>query len=412
MQQRMQQQHQRLQQHQRMQQQQGMRHIIRNLQVAHAPNPATNRCNNAQYPVSGQKRKATDRTNDLLCSLALSPRCRQATAAAAAATITSPAPGLPSAPANLEGAFARIREPANAANNMSGSSTDSGDDGPRTPLEKRLFLELQQMGFQDKKECLEGIRKVMAEASADEPPTTDAVMLAIIVEREENALSKDMDAARILSEQETKKTSEELREVRRLEQEERLLGATYTEFLNPTKAEDHKLMFPTSWLLRHPPSKTLLTDIVNNRDLTETKKSLIGLLRLERKSRQWYAGDFAKPYFTWVIGKRLLAATGSNELKLEMDKIVAETEEATSLPSKQDRDGKPLVMVKARDDYPSTKQPAGESSTAEDKKGTAASAVENDDDDSDIIELTEEEIRQLQAKCAKGKLKSTEEINL
>ena len=197
-----------------------------------------------------------------------------------------------------------------------------------------------------------------------------------------------------------KDTAELLREKRKLEEDDRLLHATYAEWLDPKSSEDQKLMFPRSWLLRHKPSKALLMDIVNNRDLTEAKKSLIQLLKLEIKARLWYAEDFAKPYFTCVVAKRLLNASSEN-LKKEIDDIEEEAKQATSLPSKQDKDGKPHIFIKAKEEN-STAQAPGESTTAEDDDG----------DDSDIEVLTEEEVRQIQAKSTKNKPKQSTQVVL
>ena len=331
---------------------------------------------------SPKKRKASDSAD----------RNRVATNPAAAAAVNPWADDVPAVAA----AASTITAAASASSSNSNTPADATQ--PQSMVEMRILSELSQMGFPDKKECLDAIRHEVANSA--QTPTSDMVMMAIITQREENEEAKKMDQARLLSEQDNKDTAELLREKRKLEEDDRLLHATYAEWLDPKSSEDQKVMFPRSWLLRHKPSKGLLMDIVNNRDLTEAKKSLIQLLKLEKKARLWYAEDFAKPYFTCVVAKRLLNASSEN-LKKEIDDIEEEAKQATSLPSKQDKDGKPHIFIKAKEEN-STAQAPGESTTAEDDDG----------DDSDIEVLTEEEVRQIQAKSTKNKPKQSTQVVL
>ena len=267
------------------------------------------------------------------------------------------------------------------------------DETPKSAVELKILSELSQMGFPDKQECREAIRHAVANSAAT--PTSDTVMLAIITKREEDEEAKKMDQARLLSEQDLNTSTvdgEELRERQRAAAEEKLLQATYTQWLEPESNADHKLMFPGSWLLCNKPSKSLIMDIVNNRDRTEAKKSLVKLLRLEKKAKQWYAVDFAKPYFTCVVGKRLLDAA-PEKVKTEIDEIAAEAEEAMlGLKCNQEKDGRPKLFIRAREEYP-VAQAAGESTSAENADGG----------DSDIEVLTEEEVRKIQAENAEKK---------
>ena len=361
------------------------------------PNPATARSNgkptpaatgsvennspNRNVPVVGATLNPWDDDVPRGLEAAVGPESAAAASVVAAASRSSTGPTA-----------AELSAAMGVALSNTAFSAGPPDEMPQSTVEIRILLELSQMGFPDKKECLEAIRHAVANSA--ETPSSETVMLAIISKREEDEEAKKMDQARLLSEQDLNNGNvdgEELRERQRAAAEEKLLQATYTQWLEPESNADRKLMFPGSWLLCNKPSKSLIMDIVNNRDRTEVKKSLIKLLRLEKNAKQWYAVDFAKPYFTCVVGKRLLDAA-PEKIKSEIDEIAAEAEEAMSYPWKQDKDKRPKLYIRAREEYPAA-QAAGESTSAEDDGGG----------DSDIEVLTEEEVREIQAKSAEKK---------
>jgi len=264
----------------------------------------------------------------------------------------------------------------------------SPEEASKKMLEIQIWTELRQMGFPEehKQECSDAVRRALEAGGA--PPTSDSVMMEIITridnaqgenDIDEAEYARQMDQARLLSEQDKHNESQQLREQRAQEQEERILNATFGELSNPQKAEDCKLFFPESWLLRYEPSKALLTDVVNNRAKSDVKKSLIKLLNREKKALRWYDRGVPKAFFTSVVGQRLLNVGGVDAaaLKKEVEEIDALVERATSLPSEQNSDLVPNIFVEAQKEF--TDQAPGES--------TCSGPAADDDSDDDIVVL-------------------------
>ena len=198
-----------------------------------------------------------------------------------------------------------------------------------------------------------------------------------------------MDIARELSEKESRREGELLREQREQDKEETLMNATLAELRDPP-TDHQRLMFPKSWLLRHKGCNNLLVQIIDQQK-SETKKVLLKILKMEKNCKQWYNGDLPKYYFTFEIGKRLLAAHAKGdpkELETEMGRIHVELQEGTGLSKHQNDNGVPLIFEAAKKDYGPSDQTAGENT--------------GDDDDDSIVVLDDDQVQQLRAGNAGG----------
>jgi hypothetical protein len=280
-------------------------------------------------------------------------------------------------------ALAAVFQESIGSTGSAGSSlSDTSAVSPGSLLqldEQRILTELkQQWGFSDDKECVDAIQRVKRQSAA---LTTDAVMLEIISQREEAEETKKMDLARLASELDSREESQRLRDQRKQDDEEKILNATYQEMKNPSSAENKRLMFEFSWLLRYEDCAPLLLEIADKQTHRTTKRSLIQLLQKERDAKKWYNNDLPKSWFTFVAGKRILdafAKGGTEALMKELDFLTEEVNEATCLQSQQNKEGIPLIFLNAKDQH----QPPTE--TGDDN---------NDDSDDDIKVLDEAEIR-------------------
>lgn len=286
-------------------------------------------------------------------------------------------------PRRSAGGAGRPSNAAAAANPAQGTNTN-GDCESLFPVESRIMGQLQQMGFTDKKEMIEAIRRAVEKAGDGDAPTSEQVMMDIVTAREEGDEAKKMDEARKRSEQTNQEESQRLRDKRKQDNQQLVLDATFEQLRNPTGAENHKLMFPESWLMRHEECVNLLTGVANEKKYLEAKKVLIEILKLEKNCKNWYkAGDLPKYYFTFEVGKRLLTAYQAGDAEAlcqEMKAILGETEKGILLWTSDDI---PPILQKAKDEYQDDSQAAGQDTR---------------DDDDEIVVLTKEEVQQMQDK--------------
>ena len=193
--------------------------------------------------------------------------------------------------------------PPVAATLPSGSHADlfrafNSDDGsvPRNELEARLLHELLAMGFQDRVEILDSIRRLSANSPPTHPPTADTVMIDIITGREEAEEARKMDMARQQSEQTRKAEAKRLREALQQEKIAARRAASWDQWMQEA---DH---YVNSWILgiirgqvEHAVSKS-----------ATLKDSLLDLLELEKKARKWYGHRLPRTYFQKEVAPRLM----------------------------------------------------------------------------------------------------------
>lgn len=285
-------------------------------------------------------------------------------------------------PRRVSGGAGGPQSAAAAANPSQGTNTNDPGES-LTPVETRIMGQLQQMGFTDKKEMIDAIRRAVEKAGDGDAPTSEEVMLDIVTAREEADEAKKMDEARKRSEQTNQEESQRLRDKRKQDSQQLVLDATFEQLRNPTGAENHKLMFPESWLLRYEECVNLLTDVANEKKYLEAKKVLIEILKLEKNCKKWYkAGELPKYYFTFEVGKRLLTGNEAGDpqaLCQAMQKILDEGNQGILICTEDI----PPILQKAKDEYQDDSQAAGQ---------------DTGDDDDEIILMTKEEVEQMQAR--------------
>ena len=207
------------------------------------------------------------------------------------------------------------------ANSNNSEASGNDNSGPRSPQEAKLFLELTQMGFQDRDEVLNAIRHFTDNSNNDDTTgsgsssdtvgvgsvTSEQVMMWIISQREEAEEAKKMDLARFQSEELRKEQAE-----RRKQEKENRIGSASLDVLAQT-------MFPKSWVLKRMAAAAdiggrncgsmhaLVVQVVQRalKDSTDDttkasvslKKTLIQLLELEKNALKWYNCLVPRAYF-------------------------------------------------------------------------------------------------------------------
>ena len=194
-------------------------------------------------------------------------------AAAAARYPNNPWPPTPAA-------TAAATSPPGSQNRQQQSATQfnkSSESMPHNPEEGRLLAELTQMGFPNRVEILEAIRRQPPEGR-----TADVVMMDMISHREEMEEAKKMDEARLMSEQDKDEQSRKLK----VEKEEALTKANSVEAL-------HRV-FPQSWILE---DESMIKDFIGNVNERSFMNECKKLLNFEKLSLQWYGSVLPKYYF-------------------------------------------------------------------------------------------------------------------
>ena len=321
------------------------------------------------------------------------------------------------APNSAEGSAAA---PAASPSSLAANSSSSNNDGslPRTPLEIKLLMELQQMGFQDRSEVLNAIRHFTEKTNGNSnsgndsgsagatdnggPVTSDEVMMWIITQREELEEAKKMDLARLQSEALRKEQAER----RKQEKENRLESASLDDL--------GQAIFPNSWVLKLMKSaarsdngdrncgsvyslveqaiqQTLKDNNGGNAECsTALKNILIELLQYEQDARKWYNCLMPRAYFEkWC--QELMdrydchpeshSFTASSDsppscllswMKTQLESEVKHLQSAMFSLSEQ-KGGVPIIFIKAHDE-------------ACKKNGGYSNGKSDDDDDVIIID--------------------------
>ena len=128
------------------------------------------------------------------------------------------------------------------------------------------------------------------------PPAADDVMMALVLAREEANEARKMDEARLQSERTRKQEAAALRAANERRFTERLEEASLHSLLNDSD------FFPRSWILSKV-LETLEQSGIGN--FGRGKRKLLHLLKLEKRSRQWYGKDLPKAYFIVEVCDRI-----------------------------------------------------------------------------------------------------------
>lgn len=267
--------------------------------------------------------------------------------------------------------------PANAAQQLptTGSvTTGDPESTPQNALESRLMDQLLQTGFQNRREILVSIRKLVAagtpeaatgSAGGPSPPspslTCDMVMCEILTAREEAEFAREMDRARLLSERDRRADAEERRKQIASQLEEKLLKSTLTQWL------ECKDMFKGSWLLQTTFQTVISKHVTQSKSTLKTK--LMALLKLEKQSRKWYGPVLPRAYFEDELAPRLCAVMDANLLEAKIEAETTFLNEGLALLTNQ-QGMVPRLFVQAHD---AAKQRAG------------IDGPNNDDDDDDEV---------------------------
>lgn len=253
-------------------------------------------------------------------------------AAASAATSTTPG----SSSQRRRSSPQSNKKKKGKGSNKQSNETSSDESMPHNPEEVRLLSELIQMGFPDKLEILEAIRRQPPESRS-----ADQVMMDLINHREEMEEAKKMDEARLMSEQDKVEQSRKLKAAR-----EEALGQAKS-------IEDLHQVFPDSWILENNESR--IKDFINKNDkrlMDEFKR----LLNFEKLSLQWYGSVLPKYYYEKVRARLFCSSTSkksSPSLSSSMKQILIEKEceilqGALYKLEEQDIGGVPKVYLEAK----------------------------------------------------------------
>ena len=194
-------------------------------------------------------------------------------------------------------------------------------DRPQTAKEHQFVVELQHMGFTNKREILDGIRQSGGSTSED-------VMVWMISQREEAEEARKEDEARL--------RSEELRK----EHAEREAQAT-REKLDSAKVPDLYPMFPNSWILERIPKPERLQAMANKAVLTK-------LLQLENKGRKWYGTKLPSYYFYDLATRMMASRVGKIDwLPSEFERL-----ESALFNLEEQQGGVPRLFLAAQEAHP------------------------------------------------------------
>ena len=321
----------------------------------------------------------------------------------------SAAQGHPPSTFNFSHASSQSHQQSNGSSSGApGNESSIQWEGGHDPTDEdiRLFAALCGMGF-PRSDAMKGILDYRKQNPSNHP-TADEIMLFLINQKEEAQPAQPMmsdeeiqlEEARI--EDRVREESEKLKEAESVRVEEmnrqKLMGATFDQLLHPQSDDDRKLMFPKSFLLRHDPIKSLLQEILKAHNHLSAKKSLLELLKLEKKARNWYDSDISKSYFINVLGRRLME-TSVASAQQAIDLMLNEVQNAMFMPSEQ-VDGVPRIFLEARKE--------DKENSEKDKKSN--SKEHDDDDDDEIVVLSSAEFYEDPRKPAAAQKKGKEQV--
>jgi hypothetical protein len=237
---------------------------------------------------------------------ALNPWMNRNQAAPASAPAPTPTPAPTSAPHTNTTVRVKLERQLNV--------NEEGYCQPRNPMEMNLLVQLSQMGFTNRREILESIR-------AEE--------------------ARNMDEARLQSEQARKEDAQRRRSLIYNNVEEKLKTASMDDWRRTTG------MFPDSWILNENTCYDFLSALIQDKD-TLLKCKLMALLKLEKKAKQWYGKVLPRGYFERCVTERLILATADSmtgKLQNEVNAL-----EVAMFQLSEQQGGVPRIFLEAHDD--------------------------------------------------------------
>lgn len=295
------------------------------------------------------------------------------------------------------------------------AGTNDDSSTPRDFRERAMLAHLTQMGFTNTLEILTALRAVVDQrvencsssaggtAEWSQQEQVEAAMTWIVTQREEAAFARELDRARILSEQENA-IQEQSRKQRMAQEVEH---ASVVELLGT--AEGRSRHFPHSVLLRNRPVKSVLNSVVSGS--SHGKKQVIRLLNLELKARKWYGTVMPYSYFEYVLCPSFGSWAGESAqfIAQKVEQVSDKLEKAMFNLSEQVEGGIGSVPKLFYDAQTNASREGKPISVPEE------SEVINDDDD-DVIEVVEQPLRSSSSSstCATGcsEVRHSEVINI
>jgi hypothetical protein len=213
------------------------------------------------------------------------------------------------------------------------------ENTPQNDEEARLLAETMAVGFRNPAEVLVSIRKLVA-ANGGQQLTSEMVMCEVVQAREEAEFARQMDQARLASERDRRTDAEARRKANALAHEELLLTAC------PTAWIESRDMFRGSWLLKSSCRDSLLSHVTERP--SELKRHLVEILKLEKKSRQWYGQELPSYYFDGVLAEKLRVIKDHRTLETRLKREAETLRDGLML----NQDGNaPSVFLKAKEEW-------------------------------------------------------------
>jgi len=264
------------------------------------------------------------------------------------------------------------KEPYHLATSTNSHSLSHGEDRPRDARESSLVETMRNMGFNDTREILSGIRAVASQreevsivSAAGWSPQdhVEAAMMWIISQREEAEEARKEDEARFSSE----RADAEMMQRRKEERETEMMSSNMQDLLGSVEEEItiSSKYFPHSVILQSRPIRHIFATISSVNDsakATRARREVLRYLKLEKKATDWYGRVLpysffqhsAKPRFaTWAEKLLQTSHYSSDQISQELMKECDDLERALYNLSEQEEGGVanvPKVFLQAQRD--------------------------------------------------------------
>lgn len=263
------------------------------------------------------------------------------------------------------------KEPYHATSTNS-HSLSHGEDRARDARESSLVETLRNMGFNDTREILSGIRAVAAQreevsivsaAGWSSQDHVEAAMMWIISQREEAEEARKEDEARFSSE----RADAEMMQRRKEEREAEMMSSDMQDLFGSVEEEItmSSKYFPHSVILQSQQIRQIFATISSVNDsakATRARREVLRYLKLEKKATDWYGRVLpysyfqhsAKPRFaTWSEKHLQTSHCSSDQISQQLMKESDDLERALYNLSEQEEGGVanvPKVFLQAQRD--------------------------------------------------------------
>ncbi len=264
------------------------------------------------------------------------------------------------------------KEPYHNATATNSHSLSHGEDLPRDARESSLVETMRNMGFNDTREILSGIRAVAAQreevsivsaAGWSSQDHVEAAMMWIISQREEAEEARKEDEARFSSE----RADAEMMQRRKEEREAEMMSSDMQDLLGSVEEEItiSSKYFPHSVILQSQQVRQIFATISSVNDstqATQARREVLRYLKLEKKATDWYGRvlpysyfqHYAKPRFAnWYEKLMQTSHCSSDQISQQLMKESDDLERALYNLSEQEEGGVanvPKVFLQAQRD--------------------------------------------------------------